>query len=84
MDLRRPCKLYIWLVKIINNGNKNIPKDLNPLVGLGFCEPVLAFCKVAIPRGMGRSYGIRWRSEMRITAETKGDGRTDGRTEHIA
>ena len=39
---------------------------------------VLNLCKVVIPRGTGRSYGIRWRSEMRVTDETKGDGRTDG------
>ena len=38
----------------------------------------LAGCKVVIPRGTGRSYGIRWRSEMQVTDETKGDGRTDG------
>ena len=36
-------------------------------------------CYVVIPRGTGRSYGIRWRSEMRVTDEAKGDGRTDGR-----
>ena len=41
---------------------------------------------MAIPRGTGRSYGIRWRSGMRVTDETKvTDGRkdeqTDGRTE---
>ena len=34
-----------------------------------------------IQRGTGRSYGIRWRSEMRVTDETKGDGRTDGRND---
>ena len=35
--------------------------------------------KVVIPRGTGRSYGIRWRSEMRVTDETKvTDGRKDG------
>ena len=43
-----------------------------------------SYCKVVIPRGTGRSYGIRWRSEMQVTDETKGDGRTDGRTELIA
>ena len=35
--------------------------------------------------GTERSYGIRWRSEMRVTDETKvTDGRTYGRTECIA
>ena len=33
-------------------------------------------CKVVIPRGTGQSYGIHWRSEMRVTDETKV---TDGR-----
>ena len=42
-------------------------------------------CKVAIPRGTGRSYSIRWRSGMRVTDGTKvtdgrKDERTDGRT----
>ena len=46
--------------------------------------PSTSHCKVVIPRGTGRSYGIRWKSEMRVTDETKGDGRTDGRTERIA
>ena len=36
-------------------------------------------CKVMIPRWTGQSYGIRWRSEMWVTDETKvTDGRTDG------
>ena len=35
--------------------------------------------KVVIPGGTGRSYGIRWRSEMRVTDETKGDGWMEGR-----
>ena len=35
-------------------------------------------CKVAIPRGTGRSYAICWRSGMRVTGETKvTDGRKD-------
>ena len=39
-------------------------------------------CKVAIPRGTGRSYGIRWRSGMRVTDGTKvTDGRKDERTD---
>ena len=49
---------------------------------------VLHSCKVVIPRGTERSYGIRWRSETRVTNEAKGDGWTDGQTdrqmEHIA
>ena len=28
-------------------------------------------CKVTIPRGTGQSYGIRWRSGMRVTDGTK-------------
>ena len=37
-------------------------------------------CKVVIPRGTGRSYSIRWRSEMRVTDETKvTDGLMSGR-----
>ena len=47
---------------------------------------VQLICKVAIPGGTGRSYGIRWRSGMRVTDETKvtdrqKNERTDGRTE---
>ena len=41
-------------------------------------------CKVVIPGGTERSYGIRWRSETRVMDEAKGDrmdGWTDGRTE---
>ena len=35
---------------------------------------------MVIPRGTGRSYGIRWGSGMRVTDETKvTDGREDGR-----
>ena len=42
----------------------------------------IGFCKVAIPRETGRSYGIRWRSGMRVTDGTKVvDGRKDERTE---
>ena len=43
---------------------------------------VSSSCKVAIPRGTGRSYGIRWRSGMRVTDGTKVmDGRKDERTD---
>ena len=35
-------------------------------------------CKVVIPRGTERSYGICWTSETRVTDEAKGDGWTDG------
>ena len=38
--------------------------------------------KVTIPRGTGRSYGIRWRSGMRVTGGTKVmDGQKDERTD---
>ena len=44
-----------------------------------------SLCKVGIWGGTGRSYGIRWRSDMRVTDERRvTDGRTDGRMERIA
>ena len=33
------------------------------------------------PGGMGRSYSIRWRAEMRVTDEQRGDRQMDRRTE---
>ena len=71
--LHKAKKVYFVLHKYQNPGlcNQSIPSPSiqnNQTLGR-FCEPL---------------YGIRWRSEMRVTDETKGDGQTDGRMERIA
>ena len=77
---RWKCQNWTWC-KHYNGKGENIGKQWKTSERLE-----LELCKVAIPRGTGRSYGIRWMLGMRVTDGTKvtdgqKDERTDGRME---